>query len=223
MEKVCRKKQAAQKTSHSVKRINLVHSVLVHEEIVSKLEVSLNIQGNECLMELDTATTGNFLSRTYWEKMGCPPLDEPAWKYESASQHEVPVMGTFIAKAIALGTKHEHNIRFIVSDVPDLNLLGRTSTKEMGISVDKVLNATQPCNAVFSHLKVDTQLRDKCRLLCNQFPDLWKSELGCLTDFELDIKFKENSQQIFRKARPVPIALEEDLEQAYLDGIAKGV
>ena len=200
-----------------------MHSVLVHEEIVPKLEVSLNIQGNECLMELDTATTGNFLSRTYWEQMGCPPLDEPAWKYESASQHEVPVMGTFIAKATVPGTKHEHNIRFIVSDVPDLNLLGRTATKEMGISVDKVLNATQPCNAVFSHLKADTQLRDKCRLLCNQFPDLWKSELGCLTDFELDIKFKENSQPIFRKARPVPLALEEDLEQAYLDGIAKGV
>ena len=35
--------------------------------------------------------------------------------------------------------------------------------------------------------------------------------------------FKENSQPIFRKARPVPIALEEDLEQAYQDGIETGI
>ena len=94
----------------------------------------------------------------------------------------------------------QHNIHFIVSDVPDLNLLGHTATKGMGISVDKLLNATQPCNAVFSHLKADTQLRDKCRLLCNQCPDLLKYELGCLTDCNLDIKFKENSQPIVCKA-----------------------
>ena len=130
--------------------------------------------------------------------MGCPPLYEPAWKYESASQYEVPVIGTFIAKATALGTKSKHDIRFIVSDVSDLNLLGRTAKKE-------VHKSNQPCNAVFSHLKADTQLRAKCRLLCNQFPDLWKSELGCLTDFKLDIKFKGNSQPIFGKARPVPV------------------
>ena len=81
LERVCRQQQATQKASQPIKRINLVHSVLVHEEIVPKLEVTLDIEGSKCLMELDTATTCNFLSRTYWEKMGCPPLDEPAWKY----------------------------------------------------------------------------------------------------------------------------------------------
>ena len=67
---------------------------------------------------------------------------ESAWKYESAIHHEVPAMETFIAKATAPGAKYKHDICFIVRDVLDLNLLGRSATKEMGISVDKVLNST---------------------------------------------------------------------------------
>ena len=50
LNKVCRKKQAAQKASQPVKRINLVHSVLVHEEIVAKLEITFDIEGNKWLM-----------------------------------------------------------------------------------------------------------------------------------------------------------------------------
>nr|KAG5686850.1 hypothetical protein BaRGS_029895 [Batillaria attramentaria] len=53
--------------------------------------------------------------------------------------------------------------------------------------------------------------------------DLFKEELGCLKDFELEVKFKSDAKPVFHKARPVPFALRDDLTKGYEEGIAKGV
>ena len=90
----------------------------------------------------------------------------------------------------------------------------------MEISVDQILDSTQPCKAVFSHLKADTKPHSQCQQICDESPDLWKPELGCLRDYKLEMEFKRQFHPIFCKARLVPIALQEDLEQAYEDGIA---
>ena len=74
---------------------------------------------------------------------------------------------------------------------------------------------------MFINLKEDPGLREECEKLYDQFPDLWTPELGCLKDVELEVQFKANAQPI--KARPVPIALQDDLTAAIKDGIAKGI
>ena len=53
--------------------------------------------------------------------------------------------------------------------------------------------------------------------------DLFKAELGCLKDFELDVKFKADAKPVFCKPRVVPFAIQEDLSIAYDAGIARGV
>ena len=224
LESVCRKKQFANKDhGRPIKRIDVVKAVQTRNIPVPKLEVPLSIDGKTFVMELDTATTGNFITKQYWEELGCPNLDKPTSRYESASKHDVPVLGTFVCKASLPHSDKRHTVEFIVTIVPDLNLLGRTATKEIGISVDKVLRATEPCNVVFSHLKEDGKLRAECRKLCDEFPNLWKPELGCLKDFELEVSFRRNDRPIFCRARPVPLAIQEDLEKAYQEGISKGI
>ena len=59
--------------------------------------------------------------------------------------------------------------------------------------------------------------------VCQDFPDLFKPELRCLKDLQLEIQFKPDSKPLFCKPRVVPFALQEDLTQAYDVGIAKGV
>jgi hypothetical protein len=223
LEKACRKKKASSDQAKST--VKLIHGVnaVNGRDSLPKLEVPIEIQGKSLNMELDTATTGNFISRQYWEELGSPALHNSDWRYESASKHNLPILGTFVAKAATRDSKEQHDVQFTVSEIPDLNLLGRIATKELGISVDKVLDAVEPCNAVFSHLKADPKLQDRCRALCDEFQELWKPELGCLKNFELEVKFKDNAQPIFRKARPVPFAMEADLEEAYDKGIARGV
>ena len=66
-------------------------------------------------------------------------------------------------------------------------------------------------------------LEEKCKDLCGEFPDLFKDELGCLKDEELEVKFKEDAKPIFHKPRPVLFSVKEDLTKAYDAGIEKGV
>ena len=66
-------------------------------------------------------------------------------------------------------------------------------------------------------------LQEACQRVCQDFPDLFKPELGCLKDLQLEIQFKPDSKPLFCKPRVVPFALQEDLTQAYDVGIAKGV
>ena len=58
---------------------------------------------------------------------------------------------------------------------------------------------------------------------CDEFPDLFKQELGCLKDFELEVKFKTDAVPVIHQARPVPFALRDDLVKSYEEGIVKGV
>ena len=53
--------------------------------------------------------------------------------------------------------------------------------------------------------------------------ELFKLELGCLKDFQLEIKFKAESKHTFCKPRPVSFAILDDLNQAYDADIAKGI
>ena len=67
------------------------------------------------------------------------------------------------------------------------------------------------------------QLQSECHKLCDDFPDLFKNELGCLKDFELEMKFMPDAKPVFCKPRPVPFAIKDDLSKGYDEGIAKGV
>ena len=123
----------------------------------------------------------------------------------------------------------EVNLRFNVTKVPTLNLLGRTAIKQLGLSVDAMLQGTTPTftsqdvNNVFSHLPRDKRLQEQCRKVCDEFPDLFKPELGKLKDFELEVKFKEDAEPVFCKPRAVPFAIQQDLVDAYEAGVKKGI
>ena len=69
----------------------------------------------------------------------------------------------------------------------------------------------------------DLVLQQACEQLCTEFPELFKPELGCLKDFQLEVKFKPDAKPVFCKPRVVPFALLEDLNQAYDAGIDRGV
>ncbi|XP_014663412.1 PREDICTED: uncharacterized protein K02A2.6-like [Priapulus caudatus] len=196
--------QKARDARHPVKQITheLVNMVMADDDSMPKLEVPIEIQGINHVVEIDTATNGNFVTENFWKKLGKPKLEKPKWRFESASKHDLPVLGTFTGTTTLPGSGFKHDIRYIVSTVPDLNLLGRAATDRLGISVDNAMqSAKREVNAVFDDLPTDKRLQAACRKLCDQYPDLWKDELGCLKDFEL----------------------EEDLGKAYDDGIKRGV
>ena len=53
-------------------------------------------------------------------------------------------------------------------------------------------------------------LHEACRKLCEEFPVLFKMELGCLKDFELEVAFKPEATPVFKKPQTVPYAMLDD-------------
>ena len=108
----------------------------------------------------------------------------------------------------------------MVTEVPGLNLLGRDAIKALGITVDDFFFSTAKA---ISSAEIDRDLQSACSKLCDDYADLFKPELGCLRDVELEIEFKSESKPTFMKSRPVPFAIQDNLARAYDAGIARGV
>ena len=140
---VCQKKQRQEQGSSShnpMKRItkaDLVQAILGEfSQDTPRLDVPVTIQDRHFTMELDTATMGNFVSLPVWKQLGKPKLDDVRHRYESASKHNLPVRGTFMAQTKDPVTGKQSSVPYIVTKIPDLNLLGRNTIQTLGISVD---------------------------------------------------------------------------------------
>jgi len=70
-----------------------------------------------------------------------------------------------------------------------LNLLGRDAIKPLDISVDKFLFSR--AQSIASSSVIDHDLQAACSKLCDKYAELFKPELGCLRDMELEVEFKK--------------------------------
>ena len=66
-------------------------------------------------------------------------------------------------------------------------------------------------------------MQQVCSKLRDDYSEIFKPELGCLKDFELEVQFKFDAKPIFCTPRSIPFSIQADLAQAYDAGIAKGV
>nr|KAG5702836.1 hypothetical protein BaRGS_001918 [Batillaria attramentaria] len=221
LEAVCRKKlhqqqqggrHSAKSSVKSITKAELVKAILGEvPQDTPRLDVPVTIQDQQFTMELDTATTGNFVSVPVWKQLGKPKLDDVTHRYESASKHDLPVLGTFMGQTKDPVTGKQSSIPYIVTKIPDLNLLGRNAIQALGISVDNALglksieSQVKSEGAKESHPKTSSttyaSLQKDCHTLCDKFPDLFKEELGCLKDFELEVKFKSDAKPVFSQGK----------------------
>ena len=229
LEAVCLKKRGR---THQVKpiskhRIQTVKAI----ETVPQLQQSICIQDKEFVFEVDTGAGDNFCSTDIWKKAGEPALSPVTGRYEVANGQPLPTLGMFETIVSLPGDMSpKKSLQFTVTKVPQLNLLGRDAIVRLGINLSALLGVThvgKPSSSlvlpIFDELKPDLVLQDSCRQLCQEFPDLFKPELGCLKGFQLEVKFKPEAQPIFCRPRVVPFAIQDDLCQAYDAGIAGGV
>ena len=118
---------------------------------------------------------------------------------------------------------HNH-LPFNVTKSP-LNLIGLRSIGKLEVSLDSIYrDLTADIHLVRTSTDMQfNQLQQKCQNIRKEFPNLFKEELGCLKDVKLDIKFKSDAKPKFCKPRPVPLALQEDLNATYDTGIKRGI
>ena len=224
IEKACLKKKRQQRFSSSINNITSNTKEVRKVRPVPQLEHKLIVNDKPITLELDTGACDNFISKSVWEKLGKPNLRPLDVSYQSASKHEIDVKGHCEINTKLPGQDGKGiMLHYVVSSVPDLNLLGRDAIKTLGISLDTVLEQTTPKVHVVNKEKFDSGLQQACKELCSEFPNVFKNELGCLKDFELEVNFKGESQATFCRPRPVPFAMIEDVNQTYDVGINKGI
>ena len=201
-------------------------------ESVPQLQQSVLIQGKQFMFEVDTGAGDNFriCSEDVWCDLAKPPLSPATGRYEVANRQPLPTLGIFSTVVTLQGEDSSDGkaVEFTVTKVPRLNLLGRDAIVRLQVNISALMglpSVNRPVDAsairpIFNDLKPDLALQKACEQLCQEFPDLFKQELGCLKDFQLEVKFKPDAKPIFCKPRVVPFAIQEDLCQAYDAGIA---
>ena len=190
-----------------------------------RLQTSLKVNGKPVVFEVDTGSRDSFCSKDIWKKIGKPNLFPSSCDYVSITNGNIPVIGTFTAQvSMDNCSTNKATLSFNVCEY-NCNLLGRKATRELNIDLNHLLRKQQwrSVKAVKEEQSSDKALEDACKKVCAEFPELFKEELGCLKDFELDIKFKADAKPVFCKPRTVPYAILEDLNLAYDAGIRKGV
>nr|KAG5701147.1 hypothetical protein BaRGS_002623 [Batillaria attramentaria] len=120
-----------------------------------RLDVPVTIQDQQFTMELDTATTGNFVSVPVWKQLGKPKLDDVTHRYESASKHDLPVLGTFMGQTKDPVTGKQSSIPYIVTKIHDLNLLGRNAEDPVIATVMRYVREGWP----LKHAEINEDVR----------------------------------------------------------------
>ena len=208
-------------------QVKLVHKVLCS---VSPIYQTIRLNDRRIKFEIDSGASDTFCCEATWQTLGKPILQPVSVQYQVAEGSPLPVVGQFQSTASIDGKSPDVTFPVIVTKVPNLNLLGRLAMMKL-----KLTNLTDhfkenlscaESTATIEHVTTtgpENSLHATCIQLCGEFPTLFESTLGCLKDFSLDIRFKPEAKPIFKKPRPVPFSILQDLNEAYEAGIKRGV
>ena len=208
-------------------QMKLVHKVQCS---VSPIYQTIRLNDRRIKFEIDSGASDTFCCEATWQTLGKPTLQPVSVQYQVAEGSPLPVVGQFQSTASIDGKSPDVTFPVIVTKVPNLNLLGRLAMMKL-----KLTNLTDhfrenlscaESTATIGHVTTtgpENSLDAACIQLCGEFPTLFESTLGCLKDFSLDIRFKPEAKPIFKKPRPVPFSILQDLNEAYEAGIKRGV
>ena len=203
----------------------------------------------ELSFEIDSGASDTFCCEATWQTLGKPILQPVSVQYQVAEGGPLPVVGQFQSTASIDGKSPDvyqvaegsplpvvgqfQSTASIDGKLPDVTfpvIVGRLAMMKL-----KLTNLTDhfrenlscaESTATIEHVTTSgpkNSLHAACIQLCGEFPTLFESTLGCLKDFSLDIRFKPEAKPIFKKPRPVPFSILQDLNEAYEAGIKRGV
>ena len=168
--------------------------------------VPITLDGKSTQMYVDTGADFSCITLScfdeLWPKNPRPRLEPFAKQLNAYSGQPVPVIGKAKVQVTLAGRADTLPLLVVNSAGP--NLLGRNWMKALRYSVPQ-LHAV-----AVTELKKSTD--DEQVQLTEEYPSLFAPELGKFTGPPVSIPVNENAQPVFKKARLVPFALRERVE-----------
>ena len=182
------------------------------------LKQELRFRTSTETFEVDSGAGDNFCDLNVWKRLGYPTLASARKIYHYATGNGISIKGIFTVQASTSKEASCRPITINVTNIDGLNLIGQTSIEEFNIDVNKLLRNVNSISSMSISL-----LTKECKKLCSEFQEIFEPGLGCLKNFELDIKFNEDATPIFRKPRTVPFAILEDVNEALEAGVRRSI
>ena len=135
----------------------------------------LQVNGQSFIFEIDTGSRDNFCSKEVWVQLGQPELQPATSNYFSATKRLLLILGTrTITADLENATREKETVKLNVVDIPQLNLLGRHTIKQLDIDVNQLLKGNYiSVYTISPHTdKEMRKLQEDCSKLCTAFPGL---------------------------------------------------
>lgn len=170
------------------------------------INLKLLLGGKNITMELDSGSGTSVISKSLYDTLFSKyKLNKCNIKMCLYNGHKISPEGYFDIEAKF--NQQQKNLKLFVIKNGGPPLLGRDFMSAFGVTFTTGLH-----NICYTDKDVQS--------LLEQFPDLWRDELGSFTKFQVDLKLKEDAVPKFFKPRTVPFALKAKVE-AELDRLVR--
>ena len=173
--------------------------------------ISLTLNGVPVSMELDTGAALSLINKSTYQKIAqasqLNPLQPSRVQLKTYTGERINILGTTAVRVCCGENDAMQSVHVVEGEGP--NLLGRDWISKFQVSVNNVVGA---CN----HSAGVEEILSK-------HADVFKEELGKLKGFKAKLYIDPDAKPKFCKARPVPFAMkqlvEDELKQFEKDGI----
>ena len=219
--KMCRSKQ------NRMQNIELQDEVEQEEEVPSILPVhhigknctnrpimvEVKIAGRIVPMEVDTGSVVSIISeKTYKKRFSDMPLTKSSILLSTYTKEKIAVLGKLTEQVEYEKQKKRLSVVVIKGEGP--SLLGRDWLMQLKLNWKSL---------AVNMVKQQTQLES----LLDRYSEVFKQTLGTITSYKAKLHLKEGAKPKFNKARPVPFALrqavENELGRLEKDGIIESI
>ena len=197
----------------------------VNSLFTSEISVPLQIENEECCMQLDTGCALSLAPMAFYEKF-CShiPLTPTAVKLSTYTGEKIQPLGKINVTVTYAGT--EYSLPLLVVPQGCGALFGRNWLRHIKLDWNKLpgIESQVPCPARARCAEI-TDNNKTLEGLLSQYDELFEPQLGCYTGEP--VVLNESTGAKFHKARPVPYALQKRVENALLkmekDGVIERV
>ena len=188
-----------------------LYSLDTNKPHCGKYTVELEINGKECNMELDTAADYSIMSKSeYLERFADRPLSSSVVTLRTYTGEVLDVSGEMQCDIVYKGKKY--SLPIVVANYNSgPTLLGKNWLRVIKLVWGEIFSVSSKYPA-----SAESQLNE----LLSKHKELFTESYEGMKGFEAHITMKENVKPVFMKARRVPYALKEQVENE-LDKLEK--
>ncbi|XP_024081037.1 uncharacterized protein K02A2.6-like [Cimex lectularius] len=168
------------------------------------IQIELMVENKKHVFELDTGSIYNVISKNYYmNHFQSYPIRENDIRLTDYVGHPIRPIGKTLIPVNC--PKYNGKMEFYIIDKGGPPLIGRKGLN--------LLNQTGVSQIFYNEMKICPDAPEDIRQILSEFPSVFSREGGVFSGKKVTLKVKENVRPVFLRARTLPIALKDKVEE----------